>query len=340
MVRVSYVLAVALAACHAGGASPSTAPPSPARARASDGVPTADVLSFLPGNSDLVIGVDMTVVRASALWAEYLPRVLAAAGPELTELTQNCGFDPIMTLESLVIGVRSQDLGNSLVIVVRGFDRDLMTRCLVSQAFRDSRITLDGDVLTSDSPSGDRTLATFADRRTLVMLNWHGATKQQLAEVVARGAPLRKSPSVVAMLDTLPRKPAVWFVATGQFSPFEQLAADIRPIAAVGTLDAPDGLAFQGQVRYAAPDQARQLASLLAPMAAKGRSLADEISVRASGNVVLLALAISRPKLVALMGHLASEGAIKVRRIGADSSDPAGGDHDGDGDQGAGEDRD
>ncbi|HEY0477180.1 MAG TPA: hypothetical protein VGD37_06630 [Kofleriaceae bacterium] len=305
MLRISLALVLASAACYHEGA----APPSNKLAPSAEPMVAADPLSFLPLDSDIVLGIDIRALRASALWKEYLPRLTQAVGANLAEVQRRCGFDPIQAIDSVTIGTRTKDTSDT-VVVIRGPERDRTVACLQSNVAPGTTVTTvpgDRGVLLVASKNGARNLATFADRSTLVLVGATRSTPDALRAVLRGGAPLRGSQGFVAAFDRLEPGATMWLVVNGKALIFDQMAVGgVRPLAMYGTLRVGDGLQGRLHVRLTTPDEAAKLAGVAQTQIQPAAAMVDRLTATAEGDVMTVAADMSIDKVRALASMLLS----------------------------------
>ncbi|HEY5951905.1 MAG TPA: hypothetical protein VIV40_40695, partial [Kofleriaceae bacterium] len=142
---------LALAACHRAptGSTPANKAPAPDYRATAD-----DELGFLPAGSDLVLGVNMRALRASAMWNSFGPQI-AALGREFDKLGGNCGKNPLDTLERVTMALNVLPNGGVRgVVVARGVDTSRALDCVVQETKRNGgTAVLDRGVVVASNPS-------------------------------------------------------------------------------------------------------------------------------------------------------------------------------------------
>ena len=313
MLRISFALAVAVAlapaACHHDAGS---APPSNRLAPVSEAVTATDPLGFLPIDDDVVLGIDLRSLRASALWAEYLPRLRQTIASELADIQRTCGFDPLQVVDSVTLGIHSRDTSDS-VLVLRGPDRDRTLACLRSNLIPGTVVTEDRGVLLLAGKTGAQSMVAFADRSTLVLQSAKHPSADALRATLRSGSPLRGSPGFLGTFQRLEPGAMLWLVVNGTAPIFDKFDNAVgRPVAVFGTLRVTDGFSAQLHVRMAAPDAATQLAGLIRGQIHQAGTMFDRLEVSADGEVATLVAEMSRDKvraLVAMLGNLVGSAA-------------------------------
>jgi hypothetical protein len=307
MRSISLVLAVASVACYREAASLPPAAPPLANTVAPRVEPAAsnDILAFLPGDSEFVMRIDVKAVRSSALWAEYQPQISAAIGKGLAEMNAICGFDPIQAVDSVTVGIRSIDASDG-VVVVRGVDRELFFACLDAQRVRSSLITNDHGILTIARDNKRTQLAGFADRSTLVVDGSLKPTRESLRTLLRGGAPLRHSPSFLALLKQVETDAALWFFVNGNASALRSADMRMKPRSVYGAIYVAENVTALAHVRVDGVDQAAQLAATADAQLQRARPLFDKLTATSEGDVLTIACEMSSAQLRSLIAMASS----------------------------------
>jgi hypothetical protein len=306
----SLVLVVASMACYREAAvspslGPSAAPPIANKsAPRAEPVASRDVLAYLPVDSEIVMRLDVKRVRASELWAEYEPMVVAALGVKLTEVRDKCGFDPIGAIDSVTFGLRGAS-GKDGVIVLRGWERDKLMACLEAErAGGDtSLVANDRGILTFRSKDGKQHVAGFADRSTLVFHLSSHATSEDMRVLLRGGAPLRRSPTFLALYERLSRDVAVWFLMTGNAGVLRALPSSGPKMRGMyGTIDVGASVVAAAHVLMDDVNQAAQIAVVLDQYLQQARPMFDRLRATSDGDVITIECELSSAQLRTLAG--------------------------------------
>lgn len=296
---ISLAVVLAWVACARDAAPPQ--PPSnkvvaPERFQAA-----ADPLGFLPIDADIVLGLDVRALRASALWAEVQPRLTQAIGSHLADIHRTCGVDPIQAIDSITMAAYSKET-SSPVVVVRGLDRDRTIACIESKLVPDTTVTRDHGIAMITAQGGSGGLAAFADPATLVVESANQTTPDGLRAVLRGGSPLRSSPAFLAMFDGLERGATLWILVNGKAGVFDQLAGTGVPLlAAYCTIRVTSGVLAKAHLRMARADEATQLTALIQGQTRQAASLFDRLDVAVEGNIVTITVELSLDKLRSLV---------------------------------------
>jgi hypothetical protein len=90
----------------------------------------------IPANMEMVLGVNAATAHTSALYQTLLPLALSKAGDAATELDgikADCGIDVVSAIDSVVVGVDSQQKG-TVVVAFRGTTRAKLEACAQKRA--------------------------------------------------------------------------------------------------------------------------------------------------------------------------------------------------------------
>lgn len=243
-------LCVMLAFAAACGRGASTAPRAPVTNQPVETRPTArprlsldDALAMMPKETELVFELDVKRLRGSALWERIEPWLRAQGGDVLGEIAQLCDFDPIATLDTLLIGAKGFGRPEiDATMFVRGFDQAATTACLerAADAARargdDNTLRVDGDFLELRE-GGAATLAfAFVDAETLLVVSRQGhmADRAPVDEARARRRDdgLAGSPMFQKLVGRVDTRATAWFAMNGNTPVFAAMPYAVRAVRA------------------------------------------------------------------------------------------------------------
>jgi len=154
----------------------------------------------LPGGLQTVVGVNLTPIKTSALYQQLLPVAMAKAGgaqEHLDKLKATCGLDAMGMLDSVVLGMTSDDK-TVVIIQLKGTNQKALEACGQKVAKADGKkltITKDGAV-TKYSGMGDDdayvkwlskdSLAIAEDKDTLTKLTTGGIARDSVGAEVGK----------------------------------------------------------------------------------------------------------------------------------------------------------
>lgn len=303
-----YVLVALVAAV--GCKSAPTAPPPANQAPAPDYAATAnDELAFLSSNADFVVGLDMTQLRRSQLWHAFEPQIDAFMRQAQDQFGGGCGEDFMKKLERFTISlkVRPDNQVNG-VIVMRGGDMPAALECSAKAAKNSGKTaTMDRGVLVL-TKSGRPDLASASraiNPSTLVVHLDKDASHDSLDTALAAGVPLRSSPEFLKLYERRERGAALWGMANGNASVFEQLASSgLRPRTIDGTIVATDRLVLAIRMTMAGTVEATKLVGEIDQVKGMAASYVERIDTRVDGPMVHVEVALTEAQLRSLAGML------------------------------------
>ena len=302
-----------LGACyHDAGGGAARPPDNTAGARSSRGLDVsatiADPLGFLPIDSEVVVSLDADQLRGSELWRQFEPSLLAKAGSDLARFKALCGFDPITSIRGLTVGMKHVGQVNpDGVFVVHGVDRARMLACVGKVSSSEPGVTVDNGVVTAHASKDDPNVVVFqfVDASTAVCLVGPSATKELLARVVRGGAPLRGSPSFLAMLSLIDTQAALWGLVNGNSHVFDKTAGmGVKPKAVFGFLGLSDGLAMTLRMRLETAQEATSFVTLAQGQLGAAKMFFDKLEVTADDTDVVVGVGMTPAQVQMLAGLL------------------------------------
>jgi hypothetical protein len=307
MRTISLVLVMASMACYREAVPPPSAAPPIANKVAPRPEPVAsrDVLAYLPIDTQLVTSIDFKAVRASELWAEYEPQLYAAVGKVLAAIRDNCGFDPVQTVESMTLGVRTFEGDDSeSVAVIRGVDRDALMACIAADQGRTpgSAVIVDRGILRFAPEGDDRNIAGFADRSTMVVHISPGASPDTLRAMLRTGVPLRGSAGFLALFERIPSDAALWVLIREDASVLRRFPTTGPTVRAMyGEIRVGTSLAAAVHIVVDDANQAKQHAASFDQFAQQARPMFDKLGATSDGPVITVECELSSTKLQTLV---------------------------------------
>lgn len=315
-----------LGLAHAPTLGPSAAP----RASASRSVAEAD-LALLPADSDAVIGLNFAQLRQSQIWQTYVaPTLVSAEG--FSEFETLCGFNPIESLGSISLGVRSLGGDNqSAVVIMHGFDRAKARSCFDRKGIAEvekagAKVTIDGDVvLISNKAQADRVAVTFIDDTTaLVIIGPDAATKESVQRIAAGNGGVQASTEFAEALQVVNTDDSLWVMVADTSKIVTSINAERGSGAStkLGTLylslNVTDSLAFDAGMRLGSPEAvAAVVAEIQQKMSEDGlakqvRHYFDQLDVMADGTDLIISMSVGGSQLLPLLSSLALSGQFEI----------------------------
>jgi RNA polymerase sigma factor (sigma-70 family) len=310
-----------LGLAHEPALGPTAAP----RQIASRSVAEAD-LAYVPADAEAVIGFNVTQLEHSALWQQFVAKDLLDSA-EMKEFVAECGFDPLVSLSHVTVGVKGLGGGGvSGTVVVHGFAKAKAMACFNTRAVPElakagPHVTIDRGVAMIDSP--DRTSHvgfTFLDDSTaLVVFGPAAETRQGILDVASGGHGLRGTPGFTDALSDVNTDASMWAMLSDASELVGSVNGAISPYTQqkLGTvyfsLDVTDAIAFDAGVHLGSPaDVARAVATITSQIDAIDpnktlRQYFDQLDVFADGSDLIFSVAIAGNQLLPLAGSVAMQ---------------------------------
>lgn len=271
---------------------------------------SADDLSLLPADSEMVMGLNFAQLQQSALWKQFSPKLMEKAASGIAEFKAACGFDPIEQIKSVSLGMKG--LGGDTpdgAVVIHGIDKGKSMACLdkakVEAAKSGSDITVDGDVFTVKDKTGQLTAWTFVSGDTLLGVLGPTASKDAVVAAAKGTSALKTSQTFVDMYAKINTKDSLWLLINGN-APFMAKAAQagVKPKAVFGSVNVTDGLTVDLRIRLASADEAKNLVTMMQGQTnnPQVKQMFDKLDVTADGADAKIAIAMSNQKLQQLIG--------------------------------------
>ena len=266
----------------------------------------ADDLAMLPADAEVVVGLNFDQLQKSALWKQYSPKLMEKAAAGLADFKAQCGFDPIEKFKSVSMGLKGVDGGKTPegAVVVRGLDKTQTMACLdkgkAELAKKGSEVSVDGDVFTIKSKSGETTAWTFTSNDVLFGVMGPTASKDTLLAAAKGTNGLKASQTFVEMYTKINTKESLWFLVNGN-APFMAKASlpGAKPKAIFGSLNVTDGLTVNVRLRMATPDESKAFVDMMKGQTSNPqvKQMLDKFEVTADGADAKIEVAMSQKKL-------------------------------------------
>jgi len=308
MRALPWILCLA-AACDAG------AKPEPAKAPVEAKKPAAPIpdrrpaafdgfkLAYLPADSDVVVHVDVSMLRKSKLWATYASDVGKMIAPGFA----GCNASPIDQVSSVDIGIPIDS--KLTTFVVRGIDRDKALAC-----FRDknnsktvAKGTFDGDYVTLTGATKTRVLR-FVDDHTLVMQEAKAPGTQTLQSTIDAGTPLAQNRELAAAISRVKTSSAVTLVSRpGSEAVRKSMSQTGMKLSFLyASIDLTDQFALRYAMDLGTADEAAQTVKMIkAQMDSPSvKQMFDRFETASQDKTVTLEVVLGETKLASLAGML------------------------------------
>jgi hypothetical protein len=286
------------------------AAPSGDSAQAADG----DFLSYMPVDTEAVVGISLANLTQSKLWAQYQPMFQAAMDKEFAEFKEACGFDPITTIKGVYVGINSAK-EEEPVVVVDGVKRDVLGKCIQAMAKKE------GDEVTVKD-EGKLTIVTSSKEDENVTIGWINDSKMVMTpkkndaawvtERIEGKNSITGNKSFMAVADAAKQSQPFWFAAKfADGSPaakgLSEIAAGVAPMGIYGSFGFTTGLDIDLGVRFKTGEEATKLAEMaktqigaVKPMLGAAASIVDKLDLKAVGNDLQVKLSITEADIKTL----------------------------------------
>jgi hypothetical protein len=303
IVLVGLVLGLGLVACKKDGAAGS-------EDKAGVGGAGGGDLAMLPGDSDVVFGVNLGQIQQSGLWKQFVePKLAAGKGQHMMEeFKTKCGADPLKMVSSITVGAKDVTGDKpSMVAIGHGLDKAKILDCLEknkADITKDgSEMTRDGDVVLFKDKKGDPGALMFTNDSTAVMVVGPNGTAAGVKAVASGGSSLKGSAPFLEMYKKVKTTDSIWGLASGKV--MDGFPIEPKPTAAYGSFNVTDGLALDLRFRFAKPEDATQAASMAQTQSAQAKQFFDKAEFVGDGNELHASVTMSSQKLAQLMPMLA-----------------------------------
>ena len=274
--------------------------------QASDRV-TDDVLAFIPKESDIVVGADLSRLRASPLWASQIePLITNNGGDEIAKIRSTCGFDPLVAVSHVAFGSQKLAAHNEATVVARGIDPQRALDCVAKLVPQREMVSRDGDtlVIAEQGESVQVALSPLGRSAVLGVLA-PGANRGLTTSRVQNGAPLRASPTFVDMYSRLDPGASVWFIANGAAPTLQALGGmGVNPRFVDGSVTVTDRYVAVIRVTFKTPDEANNIVTMSKSMAGQVRAMVETFEVRAEGPVARFDIVMTSAQAQTVLGMM------------------------------------
>lgn len=237
----------ALAACGPGATTDVRAPvtnqPVVEAKRVRTKLTLDGALAMMPEDTEMVLELDVAKLRQSAVWERIEPWLRQQGGEVLAEVGRLCDFDPVSTLDTVLMGVRG--LGRPQIdatVFVRGFQRDASVACLAKasdvarERGEEQAALVDGDIVELREGTRTSLVLRFVDARTAILVSRDGSMidRAALEETTARkpGEGLTRSAVFQQVLSRVDTHATWWLAMNGNTPVFSALPYTLRSVRA------------------------------------------------------------------------------------------------------------
>lgn len=187
-------------------------------------------LAMMPASTEMVMALDFTQLRTSAIWKTYEPKIMENIGSKLEEFKAVCGWDPMAKATGILAGLRGRD-AEDLTVLVRGFDKPSVTGCIQKAIEKgkaegkERKAIIDGDYVELQKEDGTGALRfAFVDDQTILIKRAGGKEDMEgkdalMAAIGAKDKDgLMSSSTFSSLIDATDTSGTAWFVLNGNSS--------------------------------------------------------------------------------------------------------------------------
>ncbi len=222
-------------------------------------------LAAMPKETELILGLDFSQLRKSALWKQYEPMLMEKAGKELSEFKSKCGFDPMEKMTGVLMGaqIATDGLGDA-TIFVRGFEKGPTFECVkklaAEKASEGKAANIDGDYIEVLENGEVKFRAMFIEESTALIIkqgDGFGDKAALLAAAAAKdGEGLTSSAAFVKLLDEVKTGSSLFMVMNGNAKVMQQSPLPFKIKAIYGWVNVGAGVDGESRVRMEDGDSA------------------------------------------------------------------------------------
>lgn len=273
-------------------------------AKSGDPAAAAGRFTYLPADSNLVLGVNVAQIRGSKLFKDMAePIIKAQAGEDYEKIKTACGFDPLDQVKSLTVGGNTS-INDKVAISIKGINADQLKKCgeaVAASQGEKLEISQEG-ALTKIVSSGQTSWVGWADDTTMVT---SGDNKALLEQLMGSKETLGKD--LMEMVSKVNTDSALWLAVRDNGDANSPLAnAPVKVKAAYGSINLSEGLAIDAALRQSSPEEAQKtVADFTAQLEQFKQSpygkYVSKLEIKASESDVLVKLALNDAELQELM---------------------------------------
>ncbi|HEX7843428.1 MAG TPA: hypothetical protein VF469_38410 [Kofleriaceae bacterium] len=273
------------------------------------GSATSDDLTYLPVDSEMVLGLNLGQVQQSSLWKQFVePKLMSGeAQSKISEFKAKCGYDPVTSVKSVSLGLKGATGDKPTgVAVIHGLDKAKTWDCIEKnkdEMTKDgTEVTRDGDLLLLKSKRGQRAAFSFVNAGTAIAVFGDNADAAGVKAVAAGGSTLKSSPKFLEMYKKLNTNDSLWVLVNGKL--LEKSSLPIKARSIFGSLNVTDGLAVDLRVQFENPESATQAAGMMNGQAKQAQAYVDKAEFTTDGAELHAVVVMSSQKLQALVSQL------------------------------------
>ncbi len=171
---------------------------------------SSDMISYMPMDSSLIVGISVEKARSSALFKKYQEMIMSKAGEGLESVKEKCGID-VLTVVNTVVLALAKDPNNpdASVFGIKGnFDKKKVEECVTKLGGKVEGSTFVG-------PNGKTLHVFWASSDTILISKELTADKIKASK---DGASVKQNKDLMGLIGKVDSKATLW-IAAGTLPP-------------------------------------------------------------------------------------------------------------------------
>lgn len=297
----------------AGGEQGAAKPGTPAAAPSAGG---KSAFALFPKETNMVVGINLGQISASQLYKQFIePKIKAEADKEFAEFKAECGFDPMTTIKSIVIGgVMDNNMEpdeDKMLMVIKGVTRDQAVSCAEKMAKKEDsevEITQEGNFTKVVNKEKGKTMwVAWLDDSTMALSGEED--KAYLEKRISGADGVDQNKDLMDLLGNTDQSAGIWLAVQkpeGAESP-----GGVEFKGAFASVNLSGGLKVDAGIRQGSPDEAKQTVGQATQMLEQAKAQAgpfgkylSKIEISANNADVIAKVSMSDAELQEIIQQL------------------------------------
>jgi hypothetical protein len=261
---------------------------------------SSDMLSYMPKDSTVVVGIAWSKATSSALFKKYQDKLLANAGDEMKEMKEKCGIDMIADMGNIVVAVGDFKNPDNAVIGVKGkFDQKKIEECVTKMGGK-----VEGSVYTDDK--GDAMNAFWASSDTVLISK--GLTADKI-KASAAGGSVKDNKDIMALIAKVDSGATLWVAGMVPAEAASQMGPmGTPPKSGYLSLNVDSGVGAQVGMIFNSEDDAKGLSTMIEMGINMGKQqpgmkeILDSVTSTQTGDTITIKAKVTGEQLTQLEG--------------------------------------
>lgn len=261
---------------------------------------SADMLSYMPTESSVVVGFSVTKATKSELFKKYQDKVLADAGDKISEMKEKCGIDMMTDMKNVVVsmGKDMQDEKGMVIGIKGNFDQKKIEECVTKMGG-----TMEGTVMTS--AEGKKTNMFWAASDTVVLSP--GITADAL-KAHKDGKSVKENKELMALIGKVDSSATVWIAGMVPAEAGGMLPMGTPPKSGYLSLNVDSGIDAKVGLNFGSEDEAKGMSTMIEMGLTQGKQMPGmkdilgNVSATQSGSSIVITAKVSGDQLKTLEG--------------------------------------